>query len=69
MRDTYNLLQNMNEVMMKMEMMRNNEHVVNSPQMKQHVEIMQKNIGAMINSMNGFLDNLQILQKHQISER
>jgi len=66
MRDTYNLLQNMNEVMLKMELMRNNEVVINSPQMKQHVEIMQKNIGAMINSMSGFLDNLQDLQKRHM---
>jgi len=65
MRDTHNMLKNMNEVMAQMQRMMENENVMNNPMMKHHVELIQRNIDTTIHSMSGFLDNLQELQRQQ----
>jgi len=55
----------MSEVMLEMQRIMRNEIVINSPQMKQNLEDMQKVMGSLIMEMDGFLGNFEQVRKHQ----
>jgi putative membrane protein len=59
------ILNRMHEVMVEMQQIMTNEIVMNSPQMKQNLEDMQKNMGTLIMEMDGFLGNFEQVRKHQ----
>jgi hypothetical protein len=59
------ILNRMHEVMVEIQQIMTNEIVMNSPQMKQNLEDMQKNMGTLIMEMDGFLGNFEQVRKHQ----
>jgi len=59
------ILKDMNEVVTEIQRIMRNEIVINSPQMKQQLEDMQKSMGTLISAMDGFLGNFERVRKHQ----
>lgn len=50
-----------------MQNMMNDQNVMNNPAIKEHLESMKKNMATMMESMNGFLNNMEKIQKIQES--
>ena len=59
------IISNMNEIVVEIRQIMQSEIVINSPQMKQQLEDMQRNMNTMISAMSGFLGNFDQVCKHR----
>ena len=65
MKGTDDMVKNMDQVMEQLQSMMQNKNLIKNEQLTDHLESMQQNMSEMMQSMQGFLNNVQDVQKLQ----